>query len=559
MADLLSYTGDAALGLGSNPNIGPANKTDLSTINQTTRDILLLDNEANMKIFQQKTNDRDSLLRMIMDDKVSTGDIVPQYQGHFDTAKQGVEDTFYKWKGNFNDTKGFNEYKDNVQHLKDVAAHAQMNTVELKKLQQQIAAEPLPNKKADMQRWYDQQTKQNFWKPVVPYQQLHDLNMDTFGKFVQPVTGVETPDPRKPFESFDISKIDFGDIKRRTLNGYINDLDQANDIEQLYKKFQGYDQLGLNDALRAMDGQIDKYNKDNGLSQGTPGYVNPIKTAKDPDGNTLIAESQVDFASKYALANQAKFVTRTPKFSKDIATYDLGLKKLALAARKLGIEGDKANAYIRNLDAKTDKYYNDNKDEATNVVKQYNDFINNIKPAGLSISDKKTSAKTGNEDAIFLDELPAGYQLINGPMVGMATTKDKAGKVTSKPTGKIVVGQLEPFMTTEKAPRPYYIPRYVNSSTGAKISLNDDFLKQKYLETKKNPNLRDLTYDDYVRSLLHKGAIEMVVQGKNGTANYTSMTQSAKLINAETSKKGRENTINPPETVSEAETETAEP
>ena len=39
----------------------------------------------------------------------------------------------------------------------------------------------------------------------------------------------------------------------------------------------------------------------------------------------------------------------------------------------------------------------------------------------------------------------------------------------------------------------------------------------------------------------------MVLQGKNGAANYTSMFQSAKLINEQGGKKGEENIENPPE------------
>lgn len=556
MAELLSYTGDAALGLGSNPSIPAIDpKANLTTINNTTRDIMLLDNERNLKMFQQKINDRDMLAKTIMDDKVSTGDILPKYQPQFDAAKKEVEGAFQKWKGNFNDTKGWSEYKDKVQYLKDVAAHAQTNTVQIKKLQQQQAGEPLPKKKADMERWIGQQTDQNFWNPVVPYQQLHDLNMDTFGKYVQPVTSVDTPDPSKPFQTYDVTKVDFPDIKRRTLSGYINDLDQANDIEQLFTKFQGYNQPGLNQALQAMDRQIDKYNNENGFQQGDANYVNPVKTAKDPEGKTLIAESQVDFASKYTLANQAKYVSRTPKFSKDQANYDLGLKKLDLAARKLGLEGDKGRAYIRNLDAKTNKYYQDNKDEATNVVKQYNDFIDNIKPAGLAINDKSKLPGKSTDDAVFLDDLPGGYRLINGPIVGMKTTKDKKGNTVSQPTGKIDVGQLEPFTTTDKDARPYYIPRYVNSQTGDRVKLDDKFLRSKYQQTKDGGSHPGLTYDQYVRALLKKGVLEMVLQGKNGTANFTSMSQSAKLINAATSKKGRENTVNPPEDVQDAESD----
>jgi hypothetical protein len=556
MADLLSYQGNAGLGLGSTPGIPAIDAAaNLNVINQTTRDIMLLDNERNMKIFQQKINDRDVLNRMIMDDKVATGDILPKYQDQFDKAKKSVENVFYKWRGNFNDTKGFNQYKEAVQELKDVAAHAQTNTVEIKKLDQQIATEPLPNKQAKMKSFRDQQIKQDFWNPIMPYQQLHDMNLDTFAKFVQPMTTVETPDKNKPFLSYDVTRVDFDDIRRRTLNGYINDLDQTNDIDQLITKFQQYDQNGLKKSLDAIDAQIDHYNNEMGLKQGDKGWVTPVKRVTTTNGKVAIAESQPDFAAKFALANQGKYVTRTPKFQKDMANYDLGLKKLDLAAKKLGIEGEKARAYIRNLDAKTDKYYKENKDEATNVIKQYNDFIDNIKPGAIQITDKKTQKLEGVSDAVFLDELPGSYQYINGPIMAMTTTKDKKGTVTTKPTGKVIVGQLQPFVSTDKSHRPYYIPSYVDANSGEKVTLDNDNFRSKYQESKKQ--YPGLTYDEYIRALLKKGALEMVLKGQNGAANYTSMSQSAKLINAETTKKGRENVENPPGSVSQDEQDTA--
>ncbi len=49
-----------------------------------------------------------------------------------------------------------------------------------------------------------------------------------------------------------------------------------------------------------------------------------------------------------------------------------------------------------------------------------------------------------------------------------------------------------------------------------------------------------------LKTLLKNGALEMVLQGKNGAANYTSMSQSAKAINALGTTKGEENIMNPP-------------
>lgn len=529
MAELLSYTGNAGLGLGSSPGIPVSpDKPNLDVINQTARDIMLLDNERNMKLFQQKISDRDTLTKMILDDKVSTGDILPQYQQHFDQAKKEVERSFFQWKGNFNDLSGYSKYKDAVQHLKDVAAHAQVNTKEINQLRGEQAKATLPRKKEDIGKWIDQQLNQDFFNPVVPYQQFHDFNMDDVLAGVNPIK-TEITDPKNPLFKYDVTYVDYNDILRNKRNQYINDQDAADSIDSFVTKFQRYNPGQQKQALDAIDAQILKYNADRGFTPADPNYVSKIQRQLGANGQTLITEPQSTFAAKYALANQAQFVTKVPKFQKDIGEYGLKSRKLDIEAAKLGIDRTKANAYMRHMDALTWKINNELKSQGTNVEKQYTDFINAIKPIGIDI--RKGGVTKTTEPAIFLNELPQGYQFING--------------VIADKKGKVVAGKLEPFISTDPGKQPYYIPKYVNPQTGEKIDLKKlpPDMQEGYDLTRKK---RNISLDDYVKALLKKGAIELILRGQNGTANYTSMYQSAKTLNAAATTKGEENVINPP-------------
>lgn len=535
---LTNYTGNAGLGFGSNASI-PATATNpnMEVINNAIRDVMLLDNQKNISLFQQKIKDRDALTEMIMNNEVSSGDILPEYRTHFDEAEKRATQSFEKWGGNFNDKEGYRKYQSAITDLKDIATHAQAKTLSMRQLEKEKSAQVLPRKQAEYQQWIDRQKAEPFWNPVTPYQQLHDFAIDDILAGVKTFSR-EVQDPNNPDPAFKVTEtyVDFDDIVRNKRSQYVNDQDAADSIDQMFDKFQRLRPDQLVPTLDAMDAQIEKYNQERGLSQGTRGYVPKINRAV-VNGQTLIREPKTDFAAKYALANQGQFVSRTPKFNKDLAGYGIDKAKLALQARKLGIDAGKAGAYIRNLDAKTRKFLEQEQAAGTNVAKMYEDFVNAMKPKG--ILTKVAGKETGRTDAVFADEIPESYRLINGPIIN---TK----------SGKVVVGTLEPFVTT-KEKRPYYVPKYVNSQTGDQIGRDSDFIKQTF-STWRSGGYRG-TVEDMMKTLLKTGALELQLQGKNGTANYTSMYQSAKALNALGTTKGEENIINPPDEIPQEQQE----
>lgn len=553
---LTNYVGNAGLGTGASDVPVTASNPNLDIINNTIRDVLLLDNQKNIQLFQNKIRDRDRLNEMIMQNQISAGDILPEYRKHFDEAEKQVEKTFLSWNGNFNDKEGYRKYQSAITDLKDIATHAQAKTLSMKELEKQKSKEILPRKQAELQQWIDRQKAEPFWNPVTPYQQLHDFAIDDILSGVKEFKSSVT-DFNDPTGSYDLTYVDFNDILRNKRNQYVNDQDAADSMDQFFDKIQRLAPQQLVPALDAIDSQIDKYNTDRGFAPGQRGYVSKVNRAS-VNGRTLIQEPKAEFAAKYALANQGIFTTKTPKFDKDIAKYGLDKARVQIQARKAGIDAAKAGAYVRNLDAKTRKYLQDEQATGTNVVQQYEDFINTIKPRSIGLTqykpfplDKKGKPITTGTpkvdrvekiNAIFMDDLPAGYQFINGPVV--------ATDANGNATGKVTVGKLEPFETTKGQKRPYYIPKYVNAATGDEIDINSlpPELEEGYRLTRE---IRNISKDDYVKGLLKTGALELILKGKNGAANYTSLYQSAKTLNALGTTKGEENILNPPENIPE--------
>lgn len=553
MAELLNYVGNAGLGLGSNPDINVGG-TNLNVLNGTMRDIMLLDNEKNVKLFNQKVSDRDKLTNLILNNQVSTGAIDPDDQKYFDKAQDDVEKAYTNWGGNMNDTAGIRKYQSAVTALQDTATHAQTRWAGIKKLQVEQSQQTLPSKIKAYSDWIDKQKKQPFGSQIVPYQQLHDFSIDDILSGVTPSVSAAT-DPKTGFVRT-TTTVDYPDILKNKQNDYINDRDKADSIDQFTDKLARYSQPQLQKAISATDAQIDLYNQQRGFTEGQPGYVDHVKVQKNDDGTILLAEPKTSLAAKWALANQKDFVTSTLGFNKDIGKnlYDKGRLDLLqqrnqIAARKVGIEATKANAYARNLDAKTKQVLETADKEGTDITGEYNTFIDNIKPGAITVS--KGGAKIGSLDAIYMDEMPANFQFINGPIV------DRQGKVTA--------GRLVPFSSGGKYDdagrplgKPYYIPKYVNPQTGEKLDLNKlpADVKQGLDLAKK----QGVSSSDYIRILLKKGILELQLQGKNGIANYTSLAQAAKVMNnLGGSKKGQENIINAPESAPNEPPEPEEP
>lgn len=547
--NLVGYQGNAGLGLGTNADI-PVGGGGLGAINGTLRDLMLMDNEKNVRLYNQKIKDRDALQQQILQGAVSTGEIFPDDQKYVDQSRKGVEDAFKTWGGDQNDTDGYRKYQTAVTKLQDTVTHAQTRWAGIKKLQQEKSQQTLPSRISEYDSHIKEQEAKPFGAQIDPYQQLHDFNIDDITGGVTPV--VTQTDSDKPI-SYDVGTVDYGDVLKNKRNAYINDRDAANSMDQFSDKLSRYDQPQLKKTIADSNTRLAQYNSDRGLVEGQPGYAAPIQTHLADDGTLVIAEPATDLAAKYALASHSGgFVTRTPKVNLGLlkAQYDkakLGIdqQKVNLEAKKVGIDQQKATAYVKHMTAATKKITDAAQQDGTDITQEYNSFIDAIKPGSVQVNTG--GKKAGNLDAILLNELPAGLQYINGPVV------DDKGKVTA--------GRLIPFSSGGKYDKkgeplgdPYYIPKYVNPTTGEKLDLSKlpKDIQDGYDQAKK----QGVSKDDYIRILLKKGYLELQLQGKNGLANYTSLAQSAKLINNQTSKKGQENVMNPPESSPNAPEET---
>lgn len=529
MANPLSnYVGNAGLGVGGNADIPVVGDNNLNVINNTVRDIQLLDNQKNMQMFQQKIQDRDNLTNLLLQNQVPPGEIEPQYQKYYDEASKKVQDEFDSWKGNFNDTKGFQKYIGAVKDLQHVATHSRTNTEQLKQLQQQQAAETLPTKKKAIGDWIDRQKKQDFWNPVNPYQQMHDLNMDTFKGFVQDFTAQER-DKTNPTVLNDTSYVDFDDILRKSRSAYINDLDKANDIQQLYDKFSAYDQPQLTKTLDAMDGQIDKYNQQRGFQEGQKGFVPHVNRAV-VSGTTMIKEPMTDFAAKYALANQEKFATRTPKFDFKMMealrkNADLGLKQKDLARKWFDSNTKRlmANLKSRSLD------------QADDATKQFSQVWDTIGGRVQLPESGNQAFNAGLGFKVDANTLPEGFQYTQGinekgqPI--RLIPKDAEEVLDNK---KKVIGYKGGHYDVE-----YFVPKGATLAGKRKADKDYNLSQDDMYHMYERSGFKG-TFKDFVQSKFNNKEIDYKLEGANGKADRVSSFISQMAAGNKATKKGQE-------------------
>lgn len=550
--NLLGYQGNAALGQGSNPQI-PVFSPDenLNFVNQTLRDVMSRDAQKNIMLYQQRIADRDALTNQLINNQVSFKNINPEYQPFYDSAKGEVEKNYLAWGGDYNDTNGFRKYQDSVQNLKDITAQLQARTIGLKGLQAERAKQTLPSKQALFDKQIakereKEKQKGGIWSPVDPVQQIFSASLDPFQKVaveqvrdnVDPATGIGV-------------KETFYDWNNALKNGQLMALDpeDGENIRQTITMFEDAPPDQLSSLIDGFNKNLDVFNKSRGIiDPANPNYIRFKPLVQDPQtGRLHLNESPAEFAAKLSLATKDAFGSSTPTINKDFAKLandkaelDLKRQKLALDAQKLGIDRAKAGAYIRSANANADKIRASLEAQATTIEPQYQKFIQAIVPGSVSVSrnifkggNLFSSSKEGAIDRIPTTSLTAGDQFINGPVVD------------SK--GKISVGRLVPFTTTDKKRSSYYVPRYVDPVSGSVITLGKLPPEiQAALDIKNRDRVKadKISKEEYVKSLLRNNVLDLIVEGQNGSVNYSDMLKSAKTLNAQVTTKGEEN-INP--------------
>lgn len=587
----MNYQGDPAQGFGNNPSIPTVDpRPDLKNVNDTIRTIMLLDNERNLRLYNQKVHDRDMLTQQIMNNQVSTGEIDPKDQKFFDKAKQDVEDQYNSWGGNWNDTKGYRKYQEAVTHLQDVATHAQSRWAMMKQLEQQKSQQTLPHKQKQMQDFIDKQGSRPFWDHIDPYQELFSYDHERmqssllgggmvsetgagqpeFG-FPAPATEKQTvkttggkttvtdtrttktgggppapkgaatttatapgPDGLPPLFTTSRSVWDYGTMQKRATALQIENGVDAENQNQWLSLVEDYPEDQKQKFIDSMNARIGQYNMERGFQAGQRGFVEPIKLVKDGSGKSHIAEPAPDFAAKTVLAGiDGNYAATTYKFDKDAAKFRVDLEKARekedYDKKNLAVKWFNANTARRNSDLR--KKLIEKTDPLVQSTPQIWDDI--IKGFNVTVDDNFEKGTSTTNFTIDAGKLPAGFQNVAG-------LNEKGQPIRLEPKGDIKKGE-KPYYDVD-----FFIPKGTVMN-GYRFTKDTPLNKGKLIEMYKkqggdNP-FESGGLTNFIQGKIGDKVLDYELIGKDGKkANRVSAFQSQTAIGNKDTKKGQ---INP--------------
>lgn len=603
--DLLSYKGDVGLGLSTNTNIPvPGEGLPTQNINQFVRDVMAMDEQRNMLQWKQKINDRDNMMAMIAADQFPAGDVLSEYMPDIEAAREKQIKAFDKWRGNPNDLKGFAEYKRASQQAKDTAKMAQINTIGIRSLDQLAAQEEIPEYAGEVKEFRDRQLAKGLSDVIDPFQktirfngvEMNDVLLDgvvsdgtlkspqelattqkttitnTGGKVKE--TQTTTTSPVKGIAKVTKGAIPVG-ATQTGMPGVSKTADRFYDYDRVYgnavqsyatnPKVREYQNLLLGNVsamnpqrakefIDTVNKRISDYNTQRGLTPGQIGYSKPMEfgvdVVTDPNGQLQVAMPAPEFASKVALASVDGdyFQPGQETFNKDVADFWIKNQKLKLDAEKLGLDRQKARAYIDNVRARTKKLMESGvtEEQVATVANQFTDdfSIGNVIERTTTVDGKSTKSIVGDANVFYIDKIPTGYQNVVGPVY------DIKGKLTTQP--------LEPFVNSVGG-RPY-LKGKIYDAAGSEVKTDAKSIRKAYDDSRKVGFAG--SYDEYktfvesaFRDDIRSGRKNVIMVDKNGNKiTPNSIKDAFKLINNQTTKKGQPQLFQE-ETITETEEE----
>lgn len=534
MAEQITYTGNAGLGTGSNPGIAaPGGDVSLNAINDTLRTLMLQNNDWNVRKYQQKVADRDKLNQLIVEGQVAIGDIDKEYQPIYDEARRRSEKEYQKWGGNLNDTEGYRRWQASIQDLKDIAAHAQIRTKDMRALEKQRSGIVSPTKQKEFDAFYEKEKAKPFWEQVGIYQPMYDWQGDKISGLATALSRTE-PLGKDGIEKRKTDYYTFDQALKNSQFQWLNDIDTRDAIDGITSELMKLapDQRAstfshINNRLKQYNNEVGQLLYGRALQEGDKEFAADIQAYVDPaSGEIVIKEPLQSFAAKWSLAEKPQFVTSSSEFDKERADYSIKKGDLAVKQMNAATNARKTNAYIAKVGAEINKLKTDQeKDQFISSV--YTDTITN-QPLTVTSNDgtvRQTQIQAQNVAPIFTFDKGKPVQL---KPIGSTDITDNAGKVIGYEGGHY-------NQRYSKNGRSVDLPVLVSELNDMRKKATDaGFSRDQW------KSLGIETVEDYIKKSFENGLLEVNLQGANGTTTRDLNKGALLGISNTLSKKGQQ-------------------
>lgn len=565
-SQILNYTGNANLGLGMDTNIPVTEaKPELDAVQRASDQLRMYDHQNNLTIYNQKVQDRDNLLKMLMQGQVAAGDILPENRKDYDAAEANAKEKYLAVKG-LNDKEGMQAYLKAQKDWQDVANLAQHKKIAIAALQDEKSKQTLPEDIAA----YDKHIKTQMEKPlgqlVDPYQKAFSFDLDGQRKAIlgsgMITKGMITPDNKTVTVTDKDGKVttktviapagkqtakavggsvvdangkltefsetpekyyDYGALLKNADAAYLSGGKNAENQRQWFNKFHESNPTLQKELLDTYNARIREYSKQRGLVPDANGKFPDEIKAHQIGGKWVLDETIPSFAAKDALANVEGDYVQKPQqyFDKDKAGYLLDKEKadadklykasMAAAANK------KANAYVSNMSSQI---------RAREGDPQKNQYLDEIYNKNLTQQTQLISPSGQPGKVVFAD--------INAKNSLPVFTWSKDGKpILLKPFGST------PILEGNK------IVGYSGGSFQQQYLFKDKAIPPQqiakmYTDFKAEHPEWDKSFDDYIKLAIENNVFDVKLNGENGATNRVMSREAQRAISNTLTKKGQD-------------------
>lgn len=363
---ILSYRGDAALGLAANAG-ALAGSGEISTegIAQAGREVALQSFAANKILYEQAIADRNAAFKMIDDDKLVLDNVPEEHRARLEEQKNKIYAIWDKYNGDiYSDPARYREFQKAIAETKQSINQSHKWYTWLTAEQEAMKNDTNPvaqAKRAEFvqKQWAD--NKNNFWALPKPYAPVTDFSPENVafsamklapvtkqdGEYDITTTKVDTVGTMNAYQkkwadpkfNHEFTNYIFG--QEGKYGGFLGGPNAASDITR------------VNERLEALNNRL-------GLKEGDLGYVTPLGVREDPNnpGRFVAAGDRADqIAAKIALAD-AEPLVEDRKYNEDRARVNVTRRgqdiDLQIAKMKdridwaaLNLEKDKAMTAVK--------------------------------------------------------------------------------------------------------------------------------------------------------------------------------------------------------------------
>lgn len=315
-SELMSYTGNAGLGLGSNADVPVSPSKPLDFVNTVIRDIAARDFQKNIIKYDQQVKDRDKMMEALSSGAVKVGDILQEDMAIIKQVGDKQLEAFKKWmqKG-YGDIDAATEYKRATREFQDAVTQAEMRKLVDANEGAKIAGEKIP-KYAEVRRAHlDKFKKGDFYGNWNPFQETNRLNIGEILALPKARTE-EVVDPKRPFEKGKRTYFDWEDT-RKALSNYSTTPEGLYNLQLFKEGITSLPGVELIDKIKLTNQTL--------RQRGIPEIV----ATQMPNGQWEVNEKLDELAAKFAIAAQPKMDETVWEFDKVKSDRDIDLKRVA--------------------------------------------------------------------------------------------------------------------------------------------------------------------------------------------------------------------------------------